>query len=45
MGRETLPFKIDVRKLKAMGLTVSHAVGYSISPRGAAYLAATTRSD
>lgn len=45
VGRETLPFKIDVRKLKAMGLTISHTVGYSISPRGAVYLATTTRSD
>ena len=42
-GRETAPFKIDVRKLKGMGLTVSFAVGYEISPRGAAYLARTNR--
>jgi hypothetical protein len=42
-GRETAPFKIDVRKLKAMGLTISFAVGYEISPRGAAYLARTRR--
>lgn len=45
VGRETAPFKIDVRKLKGMGLTISHTVGYTISPRGAAYLAATTRTD
>jgi hypothetical protein len=42
-GRETAPFKIDVRKLKGMGLTVSFPVGYEISPRGLAYLARTTR--
>jgi hypothetical protein len=44
VGRETAPFKLDVRKLKAMGLTVSFAVGYEISPRGRAYLVRTTRS-
>lgn len=37
-GRETQPFKIDVRKLKGMGLTESLAVGYRLSPRGRAYL-------
>lgn len=42
-GRETAPFKIDVRKLKGMGLTISHPVGYELSPRGIAYLAATAR--
>ena len=40
LGRETLPFKIDVRKLKKLGLTQSFEVGYEISPRGRAYLAA-----
>lgn len=43
-GRETAPFKIDVRKLKGLGLTVSFPVGYELSPRGQAYLARTTRS-
>ena len=38
MGRETLPFKRDVRKLKELGLTHSLTVGYEISPRGRAYL-------
>jgi hypothetical protein len=38
-GRETLPFKNDVRKLKNLGLTESLEVGYRLSPRGAAYLA------
>jgi hypothetical protein len=37
-GQERLAFKIDVRKLKNLGLTISHGVGYSLSPRGAAYL-------
>jgi hypothetical protein len=41
--RETLPFKADVRKLKRLGLTQSFEVGYEISPRGRAYLAATGR--
>jgi hypothetical protein len=39
-GRETQPFKIDVRKLKNLGLTISLEVGYRLSPRGEAYLAA-----
>ncbi|WGU40091.1 hypothetical protein [Phenylobacterium sp. NIBR 498073] len=34
LGRETLAFKIDVRKLKALGLTESLEVGYRLSPRG-----------
>ena len=38
LGRETLPFKRDVRKLKELGLTHSLGVGYEISPRGRAYL-------
>ena len=39
-GRETTPFKADVRKLKALGLTISLEVGYELSPRGRAVLAA-----
>jgi hypothetical protein len=39
VGRETAPFKLDVRKLKNLGLTISHRIGYELSPRGAAYLA------
>ena len=38
LGRETLPFKRDVRKLKELGLTHSLPVGYEISHRGRAYL-------
>lgn len=37
MGRETLPFKRDVRKLKELGLTESLDVGYRLSPRGLGY--------
>ena len=37
-GRETAPFKADVRKLKALGLTESLEVGYRLSPRGEAVL-------
>lgn len=33
-GRETQKFKTDVRKLKALGLTISLEVGYELSPRG-----------
>jgi hypothetical protein len=39
LGRETLPFKVDVRKLKRLGLTQSFEVGYELSPRGRAFLA------
>jgi len=39
--RETRAFKADVRKLKELGLTVSHEVGYSLSPRGKALLRLT----
>lgn len=43
LGRETLPFKVDVRKLKKLGLTQSFEVGYELSPRGRAFLAARRR--
>lgn len=42
-GRETQPFKTDVRKLKNLGLTLSLKIGYRLSPRGEAYLS-TIRS-
>lgn len=38
LGRETQPFKRDVRKLKELGLTESLEVGYRLSPRGRAWL-------
>jgi hypothetical protein len=39
-GRERDPFKLDVRKLKELGLTESLRPGYRLSPRGRAVLAA-----
>ena len=44
LGRETEPFKRDVRKLKQLGLTTSLEVGYRLSPRGDAYQR-TSRGD
>ncbi len=38
-GRERDPFKLDVRKLKELGLTESLRPGYRLSPRGRAVLA------
>jgi hypothetical protein len=38
LGRETAPFKADVRKLKELGLTESLERGYRLSPRGRAYM-------
>jgi hypothetical protein len=38
LGRERLAFKQDVRKLKALGLTISLETGYKLSPRGRAFL-------
>jgi hypothetical protein len=35
VGQEKLPFKLNVRKLKALGLTESLEVGYRLSARGA----------
>ena len=37
-GRERDPFKLDVRKLKELGLTESLRPGYRLSPRGRAVL-------
>jgi hypothetical protein len=37
-GRDRASFKIDVRKLKELGLTQSLEVGYRLSPRGRALL-------
>lgn len=39
-GQERPDFKINVRKLKEMGLTESLQVGYQLSPRGVALLRA-----
>jgi hypothetical protein len=43
IGREKLPFKRDVRKLKELGLTESLSPGYRLSPRGRAVLDALHR--
>ena len=40
LGRDRAELKLDVRKLKNLGLTISLPVGYRLSPRGDAYLAA-----
>jgi hypothetical protein len=40
LERETQELKTDIRKLKRLGLTQSFEVGYEISPRGRAFLAA-----
>lgn len=39
LDRDLLPMKADIRRLKALGLTISLEVGYRLSPRGEAYLA------
>jgi hypothetical protein len=38
VGMERLAFKANVRKLKGLGLTISHEIGYELSPRGRALL-------
>ncbi len=45
LGREVPPMKADIRKLKALGLTISLPTGYRLSPRGEAYLAALRTAD
>jgi hypothetical protein len=45
LGLETLVFKRDVRKLKALGLTESLTVGYRISPRGLVLLVKSKRRE
>ena len=42
-GREKMPFKLDVRKLKELGLTESLRPGYRVSPRGESVLARLRR--
>ena len=39
LGRDKLPFKADVRRLKALGLTESLETGYRLSRRGKALMA------
>lgn len=38
LGQELLAFKLNVRKLKNLGLTISLGTGYRLSPRGQALL-------
>lgn len=38
LGLDKPVFKNDVRKLKELGLTISHSPGYEVSPRGLALL-------
>jgi hypothetical protein len=38
VGRDKMPFKLDVRKLKELGLTESLPIGYGLSPRGESVL-------
>jgi len=45
LGLDTPAFKRDLRKLKALGLTESLAVGYRLSPRGEALLEAEAEAD
>lgn len=40
LGQALPDFKLNVRKLKNLGLTISLGVGYRLSPRGEAFLAA-----
>lgn len=44
LGRETAPFKAGVVRLKKLGLTQSFEVGYEITPRGRAFMAATAQA-
>lgn len=39
IGWQTLDFKAHVRRLKTLGLTISHEVGYEVSDLGRRYLA------
>jgi hypothetical protein len=39
LDRDKLPFKADVSRLKALGLTESLETGYRLSPRGKALMA------
>lgn len=45
VGWDRPEFKLHVRRLKAVGLTISLDVGYRLSRRGQAYLAATGPED
>ncbi|MGI5285551.1 hypothetical protein ACQEVF_19765 [Nonomuraea polychroma] len=42
VGQDLARFKLNVRRLKALGLTISLETGYRLSPRGQAYLSSIT---
>lgn len=44
LGRERWGLKTDIRRLKALGLTISLEVGYRLSPRGEVVLASLDSS-
>lgn len=44
IGMDKPTFKTNVRKLKALGLTISHSPGYELSPRGNVVLKRLARS-
>lgn len=43
LGYEKEWLKLNIRKLKNLGLTISHQPGYELSPRGAVFLRASPR--
>ena len=45
LARDLLPMKAGIRRLKALGLTISLEVGYRLSPRGETYLAAVEQAN
>ncbi|MGE0447487.1 MAG: hypothetical protein AB7P99_19855 [Vicinamibacterales bacterium] len=45
LGMERLTFKANVRRLKALGLTISREVGYELAPRGRAVLRTIRKGD
>jgi hypothetical protein len=45
LGQEKEAFKLNVRKLKGLGLTESLEIGYRLSPRGAHFLRSVLRGE
>jgi hypothetical protein len=45
LDQELLDFKLNVRKLKNLGLTISLGTGYRLSPRGEAFLHAERQAE
>lgn len=42
-GFEKIWLKLNIRKLKNLGLTISHEIGYELSPLGKLYLKKATK--